>query len=66
MVNVILYYIIYTDMQIIKTTMILAFLAVIASIGVQQTAKATSDVFKVKVVLTDVDSATRRTSNGRG
>lgn len=45
-------------MQIIKTTMILAFLAVIASIGVQQTAKATSDVFKVKVLLTDVDSAT--------
>jgi hypothetical protein len=64
MVNIILYYNICTDMQIIKTTMI-AVLAVIAMIGLlNQTASATSDdeeekpLFKVTVVLTGVDSQT--------
>jgi hypothetical protein len=45
-------------MQIIKTTMI-AILAVFALMGVQQqTAFASSDVFKVKVILDGVDSQT--------
>jgi hypothetical protein len=48
-------------MQIIKTTTIIAILAVIASVGVQQqTASATSDAFKVIVTLDGVDSLTGR------
>ena len=46
-------------MQIIKTTMIIAILVVIALVGVQQhTAFASSNVFKVKVILDGVDSQT--------
>jgi hypothetical protein len=61
MVNIILYYNICTDMQIIKTTMIIAILAVGAMIGFQQTASATSDdedTTTVKVTLDCINSVT--------
>jgi hypothetical protein len=61
MVNIILYYNICTDMQIIKTTMIIAIIAVGAMIGFQQTASATSDdedTTTVKVTLDCINSVT--------
>jgi hypothetical protein len=47
-------------MQIMKIATIIATLTVIASIGIQQTAFATSDNFKVIVTLDGVDSLTGR------